>query len=180
MAGPPKSGKTGVLRFVVRAATSAGVPVLGLCVSDTALSADLADLDALVRTGDTDEEALVERLRGLGEGAVVVVDDADALKESPLSPALLAMVQQARGKQWRVLLAGTVAELGTGYSGWTYEARKSRQGLLLSPQAMGDGDLYSVRLMRSALMPRVHPGRGLVVDAGGGQQLVQVPSCEPR
>ena len=66
------------------------------------------------------------------------------------------------------MLAGTVAELGSGYSGWTYEARKSRQGLLLSPQAMGDGDLYSVRLMRSALMPRVHPGRGLVVDAGGG------------
>ena len=155
---------------------AAGVPVLGLCVSDTALSADLADLDALVRAGDTDEEALVERLRGLGEGAVVVVDDADALKESPLSPALLAMVQQARGKRWRVVLAGTVAELGTGYSGWTYEARKSRQGLLLSPQAMGDGDLYSVRLMRSALMPRVHPGRGLVVDAGGGQRPCR---CRP-
>ena len=178
VAGPPKSGKTGALRFVVRAAAAAGVPVLGLCVSETALSADLADLDALVRAGDTDEEALVERLRGLGEGAVVVVDDADALKESPLSPALLAMVQQARGKRWRVVLAGTVAELGTGYSGWTYEARKSRQGLLLSPQAMGDGDLYSVRLMRSALMPRVHPGRGLVVDAGGGQRLLQVPSCD--
>ena len=51
---------------------------------------------------------------------------------------------------------------------------------------MGDGDLYSVRLMRSALMPRVHPGRGLVVDAGGGQGSVQVPlapltgCCDPR
>jgi S-DNA-T family DNA segregation ATPase FtsK/SpoIIIE len=88
---------------------------------------------------------------------------------------LTALVQQARGKGWRVLVAGSTGELGSGYSGFVYEARKSRQGLLLSPQAMTDGDIYSVRLARSALMPTVHPGRGLVVDAGGGQQLVQVP-----
>ncbi|MEP7088719.1 MAG: FtsK/SpoIIIE domain-containing protein [Nocardioidaceae bacterium] len=177
VAGPPKSGKTNLLRFVVRAARSAQVPVLGLCPSDSALASDLEELGALVRTSVTDEETLVERLRELGEDAVIVVDDADVLKETPLSSALLAMVQQARAQRWRVVVAGSVAELGAGYSGWTYEARKSRQGLLLSPQAMGDGDVYSVRLMRSALMPKVHVGRGLVVDAGGGQQLVQVPSC---
>ena len=175
VAGPPKAGKTTLLRFVVRAAQSAGLPVLGLSPGESALSADLEQVEALVRTGSTDEEALVERLRVLGEGALIVVDDADQLKESPLSSALLAMVQQARSKSWRIVVAGSVAELSSGYSGWAYEARKSRQGLLLSPQTMGDGDVYSVRLMRSALMPKVLAGRGLVVDAGGGQQLVQVP-----
>jgi S-DNA-T family DNA segregation ATPase FtsK/SpoIIIE len=178
VAGPPKAGKTTALRFAVRAALAAGVPVLGICPGDTELSAELAAIDggaALLRTAETDEATVVERLHSLGEGALVVVDDADLLKDSPLSGALTALVQQARGKHWRVLVAGSVAELGSGYGGWTYEARKSRQGLLLSPQTMGDGDVYSVRLVRSSLMPRVHPGRGLVVDAGGGQQLVQVP-----
>ena len=85
------------------------------------------------------------------------------------------MVQQARSKKWRVLVAGATAEVGAGYSGWIYEARKSRQGMLMSPQGMADGDIFSARLMRSSLMPRVHPGRGLIVDAGGTQQLVQVP-----
>jgi S-DNA-T family DNA segregation ATPase FtsK/SpoIIIE len=177
VAGPPRAGKTTALRFAVRAARAAGLPVLGVCPTDSELSADLVGSDdtSLVRTGDTDEDALVERLRGLPEGALVVVDDADQLKDGPLSSALTALVQQARGKGWRVLVAGSTGELGSGYSGFVYEARKSRQGLLLSPQAMTDGDIYSVRLARSALMPTVHPGRGLVVDAGGGQQLVQVP-----
>jgi S-DNA-T family DNA segregation ATPase FtsK/SpoIIIE len=178
VAGPPKAGKTTALRFAVRAALEAGLPVLGLCPADNALAADLAALDeqVLLRTGEVDEEALVARLRSLGPGAVVVVDDADQLKEGPLAAPLTALVQQARGKAWRVLVAGSVTELGTGYSGWAYEARKSRQGLLLSPQAMGDGDVYSVRLVRSSLMAKVHPGRGLVIDAGGGQQPVQVPT----
>ena len=74
-----------------------------------------------------------------------------------------------------MLVAGATAEVGAGYSGWVYEARKSRQGLLLSPQGMGDGDIFSVRLMRSSLMQRVHPGRGLVIDPGGSQALAQVP-----
>jgi len=106
----------------------------------------------------------------------VLVDDAELIsKDGPLGQAMMAMMQQARGKGWRVLVAGSTTELGSGFSGWLYEARKSRQGLMLSPQGMGDGEVFSTRLMRSALMPRVHPGRGLVIDSGGGQQLVQVP-----
>jgi S-DNA-T family DNA segregation ATPase FtsK/SpoIIIE len=147
--------------------------VLAVCPLPNALSRDLGP-DALLADG-LEEETLVARFRQLPEGAVVLVDDAELLKEGPLAQALLAMVQQARGKRWRVLVAGATAEVGAGYSGWVYEARKSRQGLLLSPQGMADGDIFSVRLMRSSLMPRVHPGRGLTIDPGGSQTLVQVP-----
>ncbi|HET6651732.1 MAG TPA: FtsK/SpoIIIE domain-containing protein, partial [Nocardioides sp.] len=173
LAGPPKSGRTGLLRFVAAASREADVPLLALCPLANALSSDLGD--AAVLTAALENEALVERLRGLPEGAVVLVDDAELLKDGPLAPALMAMVQQARGKGWRVLVAGATAELGAGYSGWIYEARKSRQGMLLSPQGMADGDIFSTRLMRSSLMPRIHPGRGLVIDPGGTQTLVQVP-----
>ncbi len=173
LAGPPKSGRTNLLRFVARAALEASVPVLGLCPLDNALSRQLGE--EAVRTDSVAEDDLVERFRSLPEGTVILVDDAELLKEGAHAQALLAMVQQARAKKWRVLVAGTTAEVGAGYSGWVYEARKSRQGMLLSPQGMADGDLFSTRLLRSALMPRVHPGRGLIVDPGGTQQLVQVP-----
>jgi S-DNA-T family DNA segregation ATPase FtsK/SpoIIIE len=173
LAGPPKSGRTNLLRFAATACREAGLPVLAVCPLPNALSRDLGP-DALLADG-LEEETLVARFRQLPEGTLVLVDDAELLKEGPLAQALLAMVQQARGKRWRVLVAGATAEVGAGYSGWVYEARKSRQGLLLSPQGMADGDIFSVRLMRSSLMPRVHPGRGLTIDPGGSQTLVQVP-----
>ncbi len=174
LAGPPKSGRTGALRFVAAAVREAGLPVLALCPLSNALVTDLGT-DALLLGDGLVEEDLVERLRGLAPGGVVLVDDAEQVREGPLAPALLALVQQSRGKGWRVVVAGASAEVGAGYSGWLYEARKARQGLLLSPQGMADGDVYGVRLMRSSLIPRVHPGRGLVVEPGGSQTLVQVP-----
>ena len=173
LAGPPKAGRTNTLRFAARAVREAGLPVLALCPVPNALSRDLGD-DALLTDGLA-EEALVERFRATPEGTVVLVDDAEMLKEGPLAQAMLALVQQARGKKWRVLLAGSTTEVGAGYSGWIYEARKTRQGLLMSPQGMADGDIFGARLLRSSLMPRVHPGRGLLIDPGGGQLMVQVP-----
>ena len=175
MAGPPKSGRTNLLRFAVRAALDAGRPVLGLCPVDNALWRDLDLHGAGLRTDGLAQEELVDRLRELEAGTLVVVDDADLLKEGPLAPALLALVQQARGKGWRLVVAGSTAEIGSGYGGWVYELRKARQGLLLSPQSMSDGDIYSLRLLRSSLVARMHPGRGLLVDAAGGQDTVQVP-----
>ena len=52
------------------------------------------------------------------------------------------------------------------------EVKKSRAGVLLSPQNPTDGDLLGVRLPRSALGNPVKPGRGLL-HLGDGQ-LVSV------
>ena len=121
-------------RFAVRAALDAGRPVLGLCPVDNALWRDLDLHGAGLRT-----DGLAGGARrpapGLEAGTLVVVDDADLLKEGPLAPALLALVQQARGKGWRLVVAGSTAEIGSGYGGWVYELRKARQGLLLSRRA---------------------------------------------
>ena len=103
-----------------------------------------------------------------------MVDDAETLRDGPLAPALQALVRQARERRLGVLVAGASADLATGLSGWLVEARRSRQGLLLSPATLVDGDAVGVRLPRSALAARVQPGRGLL--AGGGALVpVQVP-----
>jgi S-DNA-T family DNA segregation ATPase FtsK/SpoIIIE len=55
------------------------------------------------------------------------------------------------------------------------EAKKSRQGVLLSPQGSTDGDLVGVRVPRSAVGGPVQPGRGLVHLGDGALVTVAVP-----
>nr|WP_284289934.1 hypothetical protein [Angustibacter aerolatus] len=88
-------------------------------------------------------------------------------------------MRQARDKAWGVVVAGLNTDLGSGLSGWMYEARRGRQGLLLSPQSIVEGETVGVRLTRSMVSPRVVPGRGLLAGTGGDPVLVQVPWVEP-
>ncbi len=88
---------------------------------------------------------------------------------------LVALVRQARDKGWAVLVAGETSQLASGLSGWVADARRNRQGLLLSPQTVVDGEAVGTRLTRSMLAPKVHPGRGLLVAPGSEPVTVQVP-----
>ena len=74
---------------------------------------------------------------------LLVVDDGEQLRDSGGSDFFLEVV---RGRRPGVLMlvAGNVDGLGGGISGWNVEARKARQGLLLSPQGLSDGDLVQV------------------------------------
>jgi S-DNA-T family DNA segregation ATPase FtsK/SpoIIIE len=174
VSGPPRSGRTGVLRFAAAAAKQRGVQVLAVTPRPGPLGEELAAEDVVVGTaGPVDD--LVTKLRGLRPGGLVLVDDAEMLRESELSPALSALIRQAREKSWGVLVAGETAQLVTGLSGWLFEARRGRQGLLLSPQTLIDGEVVGARLARSALSSRVLPGRGLLVESGGEVVNVQAP-----
>ncbi|WP_344553764.1 FtsK/SpoIIIE domain-containing protein [Pseudokineococcus marinus] len=180
VAGPPRSGRTAVLRA---AAAVAGRRGLGLLALAPRGGGDLVDDvrrlgGAALSGGEVPLEALVEALRAVPGPGLVLVDDAEALREGPLAPALAALVRQARDRSLGVLVAGAAAELSTGLTGWVVEARRSRQGLLLSPTTLVDGDAVGARLQRSQLAPRVQPGRGLLA-AGGGLVPVQAPWVEP-
>jgi S-DNA-T family DNA segregation ATPase FtsK/SpoIIIE len=105
----------------------------------------------------------------------VLVDDAEMLREGELAPALAALVRQAREKGWGVLVAGETAQLNSGLSGWLFEARRGRQGLLLSPQTLVDGEVVGIRIARSMIVSRVQPGRGLLGQASGEPLPVQAP-----
>ena len=57
-----------------------------------------------------------------------------------------------------LVIAGGADDICTGFSGWQVDAKKSRQGALLSPQGTTDGDLIGVRLPRSIVGGPVVPG----------------------
>ncbi|MGZ4777482.1 MAG: hypothetical protein ACXVYW_19475, partial [Oryzihumus sp.] len=112
-------------------------------------------------------EALLAAAAGPG---VVVRDEGVELKDSPVAPFRMAVLRGTAGAASTLLVGGQVDALSSGFSGWHVEARKSRQGLLLSPQGTMDGELVGTRLPRSAVGQPVQPGRGLL-HLGDGELL---------
>ncbi|GFN01880.1 hypothetical protein Smic_04360 [Streptomyces microflavus] len=64
-----------------------------------------------------------------------------------------------------------------GFSGWFVDVRRNRQGALLSPQAVGDGELIGGKVPRSRIGGG-RPGRALFHNGDGRLRTVQVPQTE--
>lgn len=172
--GAPMTGRTGALRFVAAYLQQAQRAVLAVSTRPSALTELVGEADSVVGT-DADPEAFVARLRDLPAHGVVLIDDAEAYREGPLAPVLLALVRQAADKEIGLIAAGVPEAMSAGFSGWIYEARRGRQGLALSPSEPLAGEAFGGRVGRSSLQPRPHPGRGVLFDGTGAQVLVQVP-----
>jgi S-DNA-T family DNA segregation ATPase FtsK/SpoIIIE len=119
------------------------------------------DADVLVKAAD-------------GTPLVVLVDDAELVRDTPATAELTAVLRRQRGPVGLVL-AGDAEAVGAGFSGWQVEARKGRRGLLLSPQNLTDADLIGTRVPRTMIGLAVEPGRGLLHLGDGTLQVVQVP-----
>jgi S-DNA-T family DNA segregation ATPase FtsK/SpoIIIE len=99
------------------------------------------------------------------------------LLDSPVSSRLDRIVRTAPDNGWLVAVAGTTADLARRFSGWIFDARQSRTGMLLQPGSPADGELFDLRLPRSTGSGRPPPpGRGLLVVRGQWTTLqVAVP-----
>jgi S-DNA-T family DNA segregation ATPase FtsK/SpoIIIE len=161
--GPAGSGRSSALLAVAHDLAGSGLPVVAVAPRRSPLRA----LPGCVTASD----GAVELERQLGDGrCVLLVDDAELLVDSGLAHVLERAVREARDAGTLVVAAGTTEELVTGYRGFVVELRKSRTGVLLSPQSAADGDLLGVRLSRSTGGP-VRPGRGLLVRRGAVEPL---------
>jgi S-DNA-T family DNA segregation ATPase FtsK/SpoIIIE len=161
--GPPRSGRSTVLETMARSLTGGGVPVVLVTPRRSPLR-ELAVPGVLgVVGGDDDAELLAKLLDGV-ERHVVLVDDAELLLDTALDDLLGRLARAARDADQAVVAAGTTADLSSQYRGFVVDLRRSRSGLLLSPQSQGDGDLLGVRLPRN--MAAGPLGRGLLVVNG--------------
>ncbi|HEY0903727.1 MAG TPA: FtsK/SpoIIIE domain-containing protein, partial [Marmoricola sp.] len=171
--GQPRTGRTSTLCFLAAHALRTGRPLIAFTPVANALTELVGDA-AVVGT-DASPEAVVGRLRDLPDGALVLVDDGDLLRDGPLAPVLTAVIRQGRERGFAMVVAGGVTELSAGFSGWVVEARKGRKGLLLSPQESLQADVFGSRVSRTSLVARVTPGRGVLFAGDGDQVGVQVP-----
>ena len=176
VAGPARSGRSTLLCFLARALLAQGAAVVLAAPRPSPLR-DLAGLPgvrALLTEADAPLEQWEQALAGDGP-VVVIVDDGEGLRDSPAGPLLAAVAQGRAGPGRAVVLAGAADGICTGFTGWQVEVKKARQGALLSPQELVNGDLVGLRLPRSAVGGTVTPGTALVHDGRGVLVAVVVP-----
>ena len=176
IAGPARSGRSTALLAVARSLLAAGTQLCLVAPRPSPLR-DLAGLPGVLRVV-TDTEPRPEDLVGTFHEATgpfaVLIDDAELLHPSDLQPLLQQVLRDGRDLGHCLIIAGTTDELAGAFRGFTADARKSRSGLLLSPQSHLQGELLGARLARSAAFSGP-PGRGLLLTPGH-VVLVQVPA----
>lgn len=178
VAGPARSGKSTVLGVMAESLLRQGTALVIGAPRPSPLRelAGRAGVLAVV----TDAATPADEWRALmsadpGRPTVVLLDDGDVLRDCPAAEVFRDVLKGAAGPDRSLVLAGDADHICTGLSGWQVEARKSRQGLLLSPQGTTDGDLIGVRLPRSAAGQPVQPGRGLLHLGDGVLVTVALP-----
>ncbi|MGW5847062.1 FtsK/SpoIIIE domain-containing protein [Streptomyces sp. NPDC055254] len=148
IAGPPKSGRSTALVCASESLLAAGTPLILI----TPRRSPLRDLEGRpgvlgVLNAESREDDLSDLVE-LAEGRpyVVVADDAELLYDTRLDEALEALLRKGADGGLGLLTAGTTDALNSQYRGYVTSARKSRNGLLLTPQSSQDGELFGLRL----------------------------------
>ncbi len=166
IAGPPRSGRSGILCGLARLLMSAGVPVTAVASRPSPLR-ELAGVAGLA-TSSAELPDELARVLDAGGHQVVLVDDAEMLDDP--SGAMDALIKRLL-PDVHVIAAGRADLLRTSYGHWSQTIRRSGAGLLLRPDVDFDGDLLAARLPRHAPVP-MSTARGWLVN-GGEVEFVQ-------
>lgn len=177
VAGPAKSGRSAALAVMTRSLVDGGAEVLIAAPRNSPLRT-LGALDG-VRGVITNQAAGIDEWQALlgvkDRPVVVVIDDGELLRDCPAGEMLREVMRQPGGMASGLILGGNSEGLCAGIGGWQVEAKKARQGMLLSPQALNDGELIGIRLSRGTLVSAPTPGRGLLHLGDGELVPVAVP-----
>ncbi|MFC5381817.1 FtsK/SpoIIIE domain-containing protein [Aquipuribacter nitratireducens] len=175
VAGPPRSGRSSLLRVMASSVLAQGGEVVVLAPRPSPLRELAAEPGVRgVLTNATPEQ--LQRLTEPAGPVALVVDDGELVADAPTTQWLRDYVRACPGSDRAVVLGGALGEVASGFSGWQVDVRRGRRGALLSPQAALDGDLIGVAVPRSAIGAPAHPGRALVHLGDGRLLSVQVPA----
>lgn len=177
VAGPPRSGRSTALLTMTRSFLSVGTQVIIAAPRQSPMRM-LARAPGVVGCFEDDDirgDELKAAIGRFGGPGVILVDDAELLRSCDAGDVFTSVVRRAAGADVAVVLAGDADDVCGGFSGWQVEAKKARQGVLLSPQNMSDADLIGVRLQRAQIGAAVQPGRGVLHLGDGTVHVVQVP-----
>ncbi|WP_309244312.1 FtsK/SpoIIIE domain-containing protein [Micromonospora parastrephiae] len=180
LAGPPRSGRSTTLLTMVAGLLEKGTPVVIAAPRRSPLR-ELAGLPGvldLVTSENFTSAGLAAALDGRTGPAVVVLDDAEQLLKCDAGSDLGEIARAGAEKGLGLIMAGSIDGLAGGFGGWHVDARRNRQGGLLSPQGLGDGELIGAKLSRGQLGGG-RAGRALAHFGDGKLHLVQVPRTEP-
>jgi S-DNA-T family DNA segregation ATPase FtsK/SpoIIIE len=174
--GSRRSGRSTVLRTMATFALRRGWQVVLVTPRMSPLR-DLAESDGVhgpfdAGSPEADVKALFEQLRSGPDPVLTLVDDVELVGADGWLPTLLAEhIDKLRDSGSVLAAAGTPAEMGGLYRGPVVALKRSGSGILLSPQASGDADLFGARLARSAIGQSLPPGAGFLMRAGQAERV---------
>ncbi|MCA0144345.1 FtsK/SpoIIIE domain-containing protein [Blastococcus sp. LR1] len=179
VAGPGRSGKSSVLMAMAESLLRQGTSVV-VCAPKASPLRGLAGREGVlevIEEASTPADRWKELLNADPNlPLVLLLDDGDVLRDCPASEVFREVVKGYAGPGRSLVLAGNADSICTGLSGWQVDAKKSRQGVLLSPQGSTDGDLIGVRVPRGAIGTPVQPGRGLLHLGDSSLLTVAIPA----
>ncbi|WP_306320763.1 MULTISPECIES: FtsK/SpoIIIE domain-containing protein [unclassified Streptomyces] len=179
VAGPAKSGRSTVLMNMARTYLGRGTRVV-VCAPRMSPLRELAGMQgvlAMFTGNDIDEDELQEAVSTASREnpVAILVDDAEALEDCDAEDEFKRLIASGADRGIGIVVAGDEDDVCSGFSGWQVDLKKSRRGLLLSPQDTSSGDLVGIRLTRSAVGGPVNPGKGLLHLGSGEAFAVTVP-----
>ena len=141
-----------------------------------ALEASPGVAAAFTDGSDLDEEELRAALSSVTGPAVVMIDDAELLRDCDASGELSRRIAFGGDSRRALAFGGDSESLGLGFSGWQVDAKRARRGCLTAPSTLPEGDLIGIRLTHSMLGQAPRPGRCLLNAGDGSLVTVTVPA----
>ena len=176
IAGPPAAGRSTALMVMAESLLETGTAVIGLAPRKSPLHrlAGQPGVSEVFTEPEPDPMRLKELLESADGPLAVLVDDAEALHQTPVADLLAQIPIEGRGRGQALVVAGTSNELLRLMRGFTFAARQFRCGLLLTPDQPQLGqELFGAKLPRSGTFDSP-AGRGYLIRSGQAI-LVQVP-----
>jgi S-DNA-T family DNA segregation ATPase FtsK/SpoIIIE len=154
VAGPPRSGRTTLLRSLAQQACAARLPTVVAATSRSACADAARSLGLRLITPADGDVGPVPTTPTL-----LLIDDSEAFVDTSAGDRLTAWVRSSDAPVAAVA-AGRSDDLATTYRGVAAEVRRSHCGILLRPGPV-DGELLGARLPRRPSAGP--PGRGVVI-----------------
>ncbi|MBN9620691.1 MAG: ATP-binding protein, partial [Actinobacteria bacterium] len=173
--GPRRTGRSTALQVLAADAAARGWPVVTITPRPRPLRSE--SYGGPVFTMDSDRQEVTAALAALVEAgpSLLLVDDLELIGlDGWLADLVTEHTAALRDRAGLIAAAGSIEDLGSVYRGPAVALKRSRSGLLLSPQNQGDGDLFGIRPPRSTVGGPPVPGRGLLIRGGAfqGAQVV--------
>jgi len=179
VAGPAKSGRSTILLSMAQSLLAAGTSLVLVTPRPSPLSALAAApgvAAAFAGGADLDEEELKAALSSAAGPAVVMIDDAELLRDCDASGELSRIITFGGDSGRALVFAGDADSIGLGFGGWQIDAKRARRGCLTAPSTLPEGDLVGVRLTHAQLGQPPRPGRCLLNVGHGTLTTVTVPA----
>ncbi|RLV56878.1 cell division protein FtsK [Aeromicrobium phragmitis] len=176
--GPPRSGRSTVLLSLAESLLRGGAELVVATPRPSPLRAleGREGVRAVLTDTDLDEATLAPLMDGDGH-VVLIVDDAELLKDIPAKDYLKSLQRRAADLGRAIVIGGDSSEIGSGFSGWQVDM-KGRQGVVTAAQSSTDSELIGVRIPRSSIGQQAQAGRVLAHLGDGVLRTLQVPTAE--